>query len=106
MKPTRPCHWRSAMKPTRKELTTEEQTAALVTYLLAALLWKTPHGEDNDDSWFEFCVKNMVPLQETDPFGTCVWWALRHEANATAASGDDFLGYLTHVCRNGGFLAR
>lgn len=98
--------------PRRKELTEEEKTAALVTYLFAVLLWEPGYRSSRDDepddadSWFVFCTNIRHRLLQADPFGSCVWSALRYEADSAFASGDEFLGYLAHVCRNNGWLAR
>ncbi len=91
--------------PINKQFTEQQQTAALVMYLFAVLTWNPGPAEDEDDDrWYVHCT-NHYAHSRSDSLEACVWWALRFE-DKDSEGNEDWLGYLAHVCRNHGILAR
>jgi hypothetical protein len=89
-----------------KTLTDEAKTGACLMYLFAVLNW-TPGPDDDDDEerWTTYCMNRYARHPAPNSFEACVWWAMRHENNPSLRDSD-WLGYLTHVCRNHGLLSR
>jgi hypothetical protein len=88
-----------------KQLTEQQQTAALLMYLFAVLTWNPgPSEDEDDDRWYVHCT-NHYARSRTDSFEACVWWAMRYEAGNPEPE-EDWLGYLAHVCRNHRILTR
>jgi len=82
-----------------EHLTEEQRTAACLMYLFA--FWH--YDETRDGRWYMHVIQRSWRPGVEKTLAGCVWWAIRFE---NESADPDWIGYLEHVCRNRGVLAR